>query len=222
METVRYEFDLYDYEELSSEAQSKALNDYAKFAREECALLIDLVSSGFTRLTRIFNVRFEGWKLDFFGNIENRGYVVAVGDIWHNSHYSDPAELRGLRLRTFIINNFYDEITQYKKYSNKDFRRKRISKIICIRKCVLSGLNSDNKILEPLYNFIDGIGDMDKDIFDLLGDCLMEGLKYMTSEIQYTMSEESLIKLSNTNEWKYLKDGTIFSTPQGGVRVKCI
>lgn len=215
MEKRRYEFTLYTYSELSGEAQAKALMDYQKSVMEFDNTYF--IEHSLRRLEDIFEVKFCDWEIYRIGCIKNKGYVEIRGDKWFSPHGEDPLHFTGLRLRKFIINNFYDKLTEPKIYT-KDWVKKWKSKIHRDRYYTNTGYYADEEIAEPIFDFIEGRGNANN-IYDLMEECLLRGLKCMEREIQEELSEEHLEDITDVNNWLYLEDGTFFSAPHGGVEI---
>lgn len=156
---------IYDFNELSEKAKENAIsNEDISF---EYQLIYDEVNETIKQFNNVFGLKsgLHSW-FDFrTDNIDD-----------------DILELKGLRLRTYLINNFYSQIYTNKYINHKGnllpicpqqyhpMRRYRLinegqnkglysisyySNLNISKDCPLTGVCYDNIILEEIYNFIE-------------------------------------------------------------------
>lgn len=212
METL--EIKLYSIEELSEEAKQRALDNIVA-PTDFCW---DDAEDTIKAFNEAFNVRSgrDSWLEYDLGS-------------WDDS----ILELRGLRLRTWIINNWgsvlwkarYRKSIEDKSKEHRYIRKKRFDngKIYSawysqINKdetcCVLTGMCYDDNMLKPIYDFI-AYKDPKKmkhvDIDDLISDCFHAIKKTVESEIEYYDTEEAKIEHAEANDYKFLESGKLWN-----------
>ena len=211
METI--ELQVYSFSELSESAKRKALNDYVN--REDFAYIYDDAYKTVKEFNDLFKLK-EGrnsW-LEYQHNFDD-----------------NILELKGLRLRTYLINNFEYGIRQgkyiktidghraIKCFSHKNWQTREgkkfthlYSKLHFDNWFALTGVCYDDNILEPIYNFIDKYRGTDSHltIIDLLDDCFATLEKAVEREIAYLMSEEAYEEHCDANDYRFTEDGKIW------------
>lgn len=195
MKTVRIK--IYQFNELNDHAKQKAIQDYR---REE--VYTDYIYDDAHESVNKFH--------DIFGTTEG-------GTSWldiRTGHIDDNIlNLKGVRLRTYIINNFWSQLYKPKTFYNGDKQRK--SKITLDNCCILTGVCYDLDLLNPIYDFLeryqqkaDYYSYMDFD--RLLQDCINSLEKSIQSEVDYRNSDEGITEELENNEREYTKDGKEF------------
>jgi hypothetical protein len=150
------------------------------------------------KFNEVLNLR-EGvhsW-LDFNPNCSNDAYQY---------------DLTGLRLRTFVINNFYSDLYERKLiYKGNNIKKSRVSKLFKNRCCVLTGVCYDESILQPVYNLIEKYDNsMSELTFEqLIKDCLNTLRKDIDNEIEYNQSDVAILETIQANEYEFDSDGNI-------------
>jgi hypothetical protein len=166
MKTI--EIKLYQFQELNKQAQEKALNNY-RSEGIDCSYFYDEAHETVKKFH------------DIFGTEDGHHSWLDI----KTAHIDENIlELKGLRLRTYIINNFYSQIfsgkykkswyfkegeapkklcklirtSEYKYKEGKETKTgvKQIyrSKINFTNDCELTGVCYDYSILKPLYDFL--------------------------------------------------------------------
>lgn len=133
--------------------------------------------------------------------------------------------LKGLRLRKYIVNNFWHNIYKGKYFllwskTEKSYKhypegypvlKTRYSKVIFERSCPLTGVWSDNAILFPIYEFLDGKGNwMETTFEDLMKECFESLRKDLEDSDSYAYSDEAITEEIENNEYEFTKDGERF------------
>lgn len=195
MKTIRIK--IYQFDELSEQAKQKAIQDYR---RNE--VYTDYIYDDAYESVKKFH--------DIFGTKEG-------GTSWlyiRTGHIDDNIlQLKGVRLRTYIINNFWSQLYKPKTFYKGDKKRK--SKITLDSCCILTGVCYDLDLLNPIYDFIerykqksDYYSYMDFD--RLLQDCINSLEKSIQSEVDYRYSDEGITEELENNGRNYTKDGIEF------------
>ena len=219
MKTIRIK--IYKFEELSKEAKSNAL---AKFRSKgiETQYIYDDAHSTVKAFNSIFGLKegYNSWLDCYTAHLED-----------------DILNLSGLRLRKYILNNYFDTlfINKYLKsivyddYPNKNtpFNKKTsvihsgkntgkifVSFYSCYKKEVgynLTGVCYDYNILQPIYDFLDlrDLNEINSVTFEsLLNDCFSNLKTALQTEEDHLYSDEGIEKEILANDYDFLKDGT--------------
>lgn len=211
METIQ--INLYSFEELSEDAKKIALKNYEPFTD----FIYDDAYESVKKFNELFGLK-EGSRswLDY--------------NFW--DYDDNQKELKGLRLRKYILNNFGHGLYGRKFYNS--IGNNRIINHPCIKinyydmskgaivnlsnfyysriqfdtSCVLTGVCYDDDLLKPIYDFIayKDAKNMDhwtlKDIFD---DCFASLNKSIESEVEYRNSDEA--KIEDMQDYKFTENG---------------
>ena len=196
MRTIQKTYTLFILDELKDEARQRAYSDWlAKgydypFASDNrhtldafCALF-GIVCTRYSYDSTMYNYSF------------------------HTRQEEDVEQLAGIRLQTYLYNNFYSGIFKSKTYRTKDCQKKRESRVFVNSECPLTGFIMDDIILQPLYDFLqrpDG-----RTFKELMRDCLCAFFRSCHDDCEYCESEEHFKDESLQNDWEYLSDGTLF------------
>jgi hypothetical protein len=197
MKTI--EVKLYSFYELSETAQQYAINK-----KRDSGMFDDYIYDDAYRTVKIFHSIFgtkeglDSWLGFRTGNIED-----------------NILELSGLRLRTYIINNFWSALYKGKYYSTGKYVRNkhvhRYSKVFFENCCVLTGVCYDNSLLGPIYEFIESKTVNNNITFeDLLTDCLQALKKDIETEVYYINSDKGIREYLNDGDEEYTEDGKLF------------
>jgi hypothetical protein len=205
MQTI--EIKLYSFEELNEDAKEIALRNQETWT--------DYVWDLAYQTVKAFN--------ELFGLKEGR-------DTWLEYKFYDfndqQLELKGLRLRTFIINQFGDGL--YKRKYRKSFDKTNVkSHRNLVQKsygqayyssifkndtsCVLNGVCYDDDMLKPIYEFIefkDAKNMAHVTIEDLFNDCFYSLKRTIEKECECLNSDEYKIEQFEENQIFFLENGT--------------
>lgn len=196
MRTVQRTYTLFSISELEETARQKAYTDwlakgqeypYAPFNRNTLEAFCNL-----------FHVVCTNYRYD------SCTYYYR----FYTEQEEDTEELSGIRLRTFICNNFHYGLYYPKTYWTKDLKKKRNSHITLISSCPLTGFIMDDIMLQPLTDFMRSPDT--RNFKELMGDCLEAFFRSCRDDCEYHESEEYFKDESHGNNWEYLKDGTLF------------
>lgn len=209
MKTI--EINIYEIEELEGKAKETALE--ALRERVDFSWFYDEAEETVKAFTKIFPVStpYNSWlepRLDVDDGIE---------------------ELSGLRLRTYLINNFYTDIykPKYRKhiegehyhrntkvnyYEHSDrYSSSYYSSIFREASCPLTGVCYDHNLLYPIYQLIEWKDNTDMTFEELIQECFRSLKNDLKSEEEYRMSEEALIEDAEANGIEFTEDGSIYN-----------
>ena len=183
---------LYKFNELSEEAKETAINQW----RDDTEL-----NNGFHWLDEIYE-SYKGFEKSLPYGPENE-------------------EITGIRLRTWIINNYLPLIESYKTmYATKingqylkncigNNSIKRTSKIQKEISCPFTGYCADHDAIQPLLDFI-----KNPNVYDtwesLIDNCKETRTNTMDKEIQWQLCEEYIIESIEANEYDFTENGEIY------------
>lgn len=196
---------VFKYEELSDSAKQKAIYEYA----EHCSYpWTGENQDTLKEFESIFPIKVKDWSYDTWS-----------GHVYFEFTEDDTiADLSGVRLLTYIHNNYYRYLIKGKYYStygkkNADgtYRtsgKNRYSKVIFNNDCVLTGYGIDYDILDPIYTFLKKPDDT-MTFHDLMNDCLQSWATACARDMEHYYSEESFIETAEANEWEFHEDGSM-------------
>jgi hypothetical protein len=145
---------VYKFSELSKTAQQTAIDSYRNSGMIDTSYIWDDAHGTVKKFHEIFGTE-EGHRswldVDFSGIDDN------------------VLELKGIRLRTYIINNYWQYLFKGKYFSlwsktEKSYKhypngypvlKYRHSKVLFDNNCTLTGVCYDMDLLQPMYEFLD-------------------------------------------------------------------
>tara|TARA_R110002020_G_scaffold334555_2_gene549801 strand:- start:10520 stop:11131 length:612 start_codon:yes stop_codon:yes gene_type:complete len=199
------EIQLFNFEELSKESKENAIQQIE--GTRDYFYIWDESYQTVKKFNYIFDLKegYNSWlnyQSNFDENIEN---------------------LKGLRLRKYILNNYFNSLYKGKYYStsgyfddkNKYHYKKRYSKCQFENCCVLTGLCYDDDILKPIYELIEYKKEnrqyLDNiNIYDIFNSCFDNLKNSIENEIQYNESKEGIIEHIISNDINFLSTGQIY------------
>jgi hypothetical protein len=205
MKTI--ELTVYEFSELSEKAKEKVVQEFINDQITFDHFFAELDES-INRFEELFGV-----KVTYeyrYGSMNARFDLRCI-----YLENCDPEDLTGLRLHKWIWNNWKNLLYKGKYYfktkivDGKYQSKHRHSNITLDNSCVLTGTVYDHWILDPIYDFLNS--PTNKDLTDVMNDCMIELQKRTKASIEYMESEEYVQEMSEDNDWQYLEDGT-FST----------
>lgn len=213
---------VYSFDELSDEAKEKAIEN----ERHGRSYFNDIPwASEYADTLSAFCDRFgiqvkDSGRYDGTVEIKNGCYPDINGnaDAWTQRHYDISGEsVRGLRLRTFILNNFSDVLYELKKqyvrgyvphYANKH----RISHVFTTETCCpFTGFCADDDMLQPMWDFIANPTSKPPtyDLNDLMDDCVSAWNRAWEDECKYYFSDECIIEYLRESDYQFTEDGEL-------------
>ena len=215
MKTI--EIKLYKFSELSEKAKETAIENWRANNSGDYWFL-DEANATFEKFAKIFPIEWE--EIDYEQPYRNR-YRVAASD--------EVKALSGIRLMTYLWNNYKNDLFKGKYYpvkSNKRIFHKRVtsqelknrpghffnayhSAVILDHSCVLTGVCYDEDILQPIYEYLEKPNNR-IDFEDLLDDCINSLCHSVQSEIEYRNSEEAIIETMEANDYDFTENGKLY------------
>jgi hypothetical protein len=204
--------DTYSFDELCAEARKRAI-EQARYNGDGTWWMGEAVYT-LEAFLGIFGVK--RYDVDFLNSHINH-------TVWGFS--DNIIDLRGVRLATYLWNNYsrslykgkyYGKLSKFDKYGDpligdKEYRHvKRYSRCTLQRDCVLTGVCYDEDVLEPLYKFLDDPRTFNGDITDLLDNCVHSLCKAVQSEYAYRNSDEGISEDSQSSGVSFLVNGDLF------------
>lgn len=220
MRTIRRK--VYKFSELSEQAKEKAVNNF----RNE-GIDTDYIYDEACQTVEEFH------KL--FGTSEGRNTWLECNT---NSIDDNILELKGVRLRTYLLNNFGADLYSGKYYKSWGSEKKLFHKKVTSKasknkdgkyfwnayyglplapfnhSCELTGVCYDEYLLQPIYDFIESGHKTDSFKYVtfqmLLDDCFESLERSLESEVEYRNSAEAISEDIEANEYEFLQDGSRF------------
>lgn len=192
---------VYKYEELSDRARKKALHnfqmsDYYPWADENKETL--------KAFENIFPIKVREWQYGGYGDYIRFDFIADY----------EIEELSGVRLATYIYNNYFPYLFKGKYYSKGKYvdgkytYKQRYSKVMFDNSCVLTGYIIDDDILEPVYKFLKKPC-KHTNFKDLMRECLEKWLSACIRDYEAYFSEENFMEMCESNGWEFFEDGKI-------------
>jgi hypothetical protein len=212
MRTIRKK--VYKFSELSEPAKQKAIDKYRN-------------DQDGTENQYLYDEAYETVKKfhDIFGTTEGSRSWLQV----RTGHLDDNLmNLKGLRLRKYMWNNFGKHLYKGKYFSlwsktEKSYKhypegfpvlKSRHSKVMFEHSCVLTGVCWDESLLQPIYEFLDWKlrPDYYKDLdFDtLMHECICELEKDLENEVEARNGDEFITEEIENAEYEFTQDGRRF------------
>jgi len=203
MKTITTVQTVYKFDELSEQAKQEAIDIF----RDNGGIDVDYFWQDAHATAQKFH--------EIFGTIEANysAYEANTGRIDQR-----VLELKGTRLRTYLINHFHSILYSKKVLSYKPLYVKHpmvkidtvVSNIQFMEDDIqLTGLCYDADMLRPIIDFInepDNIHTFE----DLIHSCFSSLLTSIETEIEYQQSDESIIDYFENNDHEFTEDGNLF------------
>jgi len=120
-------------------------------------------------------------------------------------------DLSGLRLRTWLINNFLPNLRSFKYYSKyfNNHHKFRYSKFQYeYDNCPLTGYCGDHDLISPIIKYIDDYKDHDhSDLEDIITNCMDSFIHGCVNDMHDQDSDEYIIESIISNEYEFYKNG---------------
>tara|TARA_R100000008_G_C3576039_1_gene165338 strand:- start:953 stop:1540 length:588 start_codon:yes stop_codon:yes gene_type:complete len=184
------------FSELSEEAKQKAHENY--ITKGMIDFDIEENRKSLNEFEKYFPIKIKDWEYGY------RNFINWEMDYLDN----EILELKGNRLRTYLINNYMDGLEKPKTYYSKNYKKKRKSKIQKSIDCPFTGFYLDNEILQPIFNFIKN-PDKYQDLESIMNDCLNEWISICNANIEYQESSEYFEEMVEANEYEFLENGDL-------------
>lgn len=138
--------------------------------------------------------------------------VSGNADTWTQRRYDITGEnVQGLRLRTYIINNYGDVLFERRKKYTKGYGSKhRISRVFTTEtSCPFTGFCADDDILQPMRDFVNNPTSKRPtyDLHDLMDDCVSAWNRAWMADCAYYLSDECITDDICANEYQFTENG---------------
>lgn len=209
---IQKTINLYSFNELSKEAQEKAINNYRNNDMDYSFYYDEIIQSA-KKVIELFDLK--------TGN--------RYSDI-RTSHIDDNIlQLKGVRLYKYLVNKYYSDLFTPKYIKTVD-GEKYYRQFICKRykglkgmytqiysrmkisndKCPLTGCCYDNDILQPIYDFMAKINTSTtlEDLFNSIENAIS---KCFSDTEEWVNSDEFITEEINANEYTFTESGKLES-----------
>lgn len=211
MKTITKTYNVYSFDELSNKAKQTAIDNY-RYKDMDTSHVYDEAYETIKAFHEVFGTK-EGRRSQWNVNTDHIEETIC--------------NMKGLRLRTYLINNFWNKIYKGKYYSlwskvefpfNKAHGKPypalktRYSKVMFTKDCPLTGVCYDYSILNPIYDFIDSYTEEKYShvTFDMLmNDCIQSLERDVENEIESMNEDEYIIEQIEDNDYKFTEDGKL-------------
>lgn len=180
---------LYSFNELSDKAKQRAMDDHTSTSDFFWG---DPYISSIKKGLDAFNCSLVNYSIDW-GCSSHSNFKIRYGLV--------PSEITGLRLRTYILNNFYAALYCRRKYG------KRKSKIAYKKTCCpFTGYIGDDDFLQPIRDFISR--PCEHTNFDnLMDECVEAVIASGCKDYDYCCTEEYLSEHFEANDYQFTENG---------------
>jgi hypothetical protein len=194
---------IYQYDELSDKAKEIARKWWIDLESQDYAWVKENTDT-LKAFENLFPVQVNDWE---YGNQTYVNFQCTCDE--------EIERLSGWRLAKYLWNNYGKDLFKGKYYSTygsridgKHHYKSRHSKIILDHSCVLTGYYMDDKILDPVYKFLESPDDS-VTFYDLMNDCLQSWVHACEQDYEYALSDENAEEFIRANEYEFNEDGTI-------------
>lgn len=187
---------IYKFDELPPEAQAKVIEKWTEQNYEEQFFWANEALEAIKKGLDAFSCDLRDYSIDWSN---------PNGSYFKIRYPENAEELRGNRLRTWLINNAdTGTFTGPKKY--RKIAKKRESRIIKVESsCPFTGVCYDESFLDPIRKFIahpDG-----RDLTDLMQGACRAVNKDTESEIDYQNTDAAIIETIQANDYEFDENG---------------
>ncbi|MCP4988413.1 MAG: hypothetical protein GY928_20885 [Colwellia sp.] len=197
MRTITEEIKLYNFDELSESIQNKIIDDWR--INDQFFWGSELVAS-LDRFAEYTGINIQRYSLGGSNSTVNWNYSLDNCEL---------GDLKGVRLSTWLINNWVHVFTNQKIYYLKGYKKRRISKIQVNYDCPLTGCGSDSGLIDPILKQVTK-PDLNIDLNDLIQSCIDGFIQQYDLEYEYWQSEECVKEEINNSDNEYLINGSIY------------
>lgn len=128
------------------------------------------------------------------------------GSVYFHSD-NDYRDLEGIRLMSYLWNNYRHKLFKGKYYSKNS--KHRYSKCQIDNSCVLTGYGIDDDILQLVYEAMNK--PYNATFEDLLNECVQAWVTAVERDHAYQDSDEYIIEQIQSNDNDYYSDGSIYN-----------
>lgn len=184
---------VYQFNELNDDAKDKARqwfrqgNDYPWFGEYRDSL---------KSFEKVLPIKIKDYS---YGEEAYRSYVRF--DVTN----AELMSLKGLRLRTWLINNFWSHIEKG-KYLGHIKGKSVYSKMVKEVSCPFTGYCSDESLIEPIRKFLKS-PDANMTFEELIKECFESFIQDVASDIEYQNSDECIDETIEANDYEFDANG---------------
>jgi len=205
MRIIKQEFKVYEFSELSEDAQQNVIQRWLSSAEYPWC---DENEDALDWFTNVFDVDVSNYQYGF------RAPSIDYSLNWSWDDLENLQSLSGQRLATYLWNNYRDQLYSGKYYStaghydenNKYHYRCRRSRIILEIACPTGYCVSQN-IISPLHEFMRHPRDITFE--DLLYECLQEWVNVCSSDYESYYSKDNARESIEANGYEFHENGDI-------------
>lgn len=194
---------VYKFAGLSKEAKEKAVENILETIYNYGYNWADEAHESIKRFCEAFGLTYKSSNFSPY----------AEADVRDSQIDDNILELSGVRLRTYILNNYYHLLYDRKHYGelrkteSGKYKYQRYSR--CQWKqteCQFTGYCMDDSLLFPIRQFVSKPSNLT--FAELMEECISEWVKDASSDCKEQESYEYLAEHIEANEYEFLKDGT--------------
>lgn len=196
---------VYTYSELSDKAKEKAREWYLGIGHE--FFWSDEWRDSLKAAEQAFPIKVMDWEVDTYSS----NYRMK----WTGSDHEE--ELSGVRLRTYLLNNYYHIFYTRKHYGEYrkneqtgKYRYQRYSKCQWERtSCPWTGYCGDESFMDKLWEFIEK-PNPSTTFKELMDDCCSHFFTHWQKDCEFQVSEEYIADHLEANGYEFTVDGKRF------------
>jgi len=192
---------LYQFSELSDDAQQTAIDNWRNSGCEYA--WSDEWRDSLKAFADAIGARIKDYSISPYG-------YTQIDHEWVNSDWcyldTNPAEtMAGLRLRTWLVNNWLP-LFQSKKVYRKGANSRKSRILFNAAPDYLTGYCGDMALLQPILGFIAKPNEQTS-LNDLLADCFQTFAYAWRDDMEYQDSDEYIRECIECNEYEFLNSG---------------
>ena len=196
---------VYKFDELSAEAQKRAIDDIRN--DNDIWWFVDEALHSFNAISDCMGLKVK----DYNFSLCNYSYVKLTRP---DTHFVECRDITGARAYTFIINNFIKNI-QYAKYYNKIYyknNKTRRSKIAYDDSCIFTGMCYDDVFINTWNEWQEKLrGSRYISVEDFLTMLEHNMVNEVIDNASYYYSDEGIIEYIMERDIEFYEDGSIYS-----------
>lgn len=204
---------VYQFNELSDSAKENAINWYRNAG--EYAWTEEWIDSLYAFADAI-DITIDDYSVSPYAYSE----VHWSHAVSYDFDPDDLDDMKGLRLRTWLINNYLPEFEK-PKYIYGMKRNGKMEKVIGINSkhyysklqteisCPFTGFVGDHSLIDPILKFINEPNDYES-LDDIIDNCMSNFIKEWQKDMEYQDSDEYIIENIEANEYEFNDDGSIY------------
>ena len=196
---------IYTFDELSEEAKEKAIEYFQ--ATEDFDFVGQDAMATIRKGLEAFGNGLSNWSIDYTSSARSSFSIESVD--------SQIEELTGQRLRTWLLNNHYENFFEpkpygkYEKRANGKWRNDRYSKILKTATCCpFTGVCYDESFMDVFREFVKNPCNYTT-FEDLLKSAVETVLSDLEKECEYLISEEAIIERIEGGDYEFTENGEL-------------